>query len=175
MKKIILSLLILLTSSCSAAAPQINVLNQALLNQEKFSDKIRKKDKLIIVDYSKPIWDERLWVYDKTKKEIIFTSKVGHAGKSGIIYATDFSNEPRSQKSSVGSFVTLGTYNGKFGYSLKVDGLEKNKNDMVIYRSIIIHKMNGHPWSYGCFTIPKEKVKEFIDLVKDGVFLYVYN
>ena len=122
MKKTIIVVQFILLFSTSACASQVSQekLNKALKEQEKFLSHIKKKDKLIIIDYGRSIVRERLWVYDLKTKKIIFTSRVGHAGKSGILFATDFSNTPKSKKSSIGSFVTLQKYHGSFGKSLRI-------------------------------------------------------
>jgi hypothetical protein len=177
MKKTIIALQFILLFSTSACASQVSQekLNIALKKQKKFLSHVKKKDKLIIVDYGRSIVRERLWVYDLKLKKIIFKSRVGHAGKSGILFATDFSNVPKSKKSSIGSFVTLQKYHGSFGKSLRIKGLERGVNHNAHKRAIVIHPMNGHPWSYGCFTLPKNKVSKFVDMVKGGVFMYVTN
>ena len=61
---------------------------------------------------------------------------------------------------------------GSFGKSLRIKGLERGVNHNAHKRAIVIHPMNGHPWSYGCFTLPKNKVSKFVDMVKGGVFMY---
>ena len=38
-----------------------------------------------------------------------------------------------------GFFLTAETYSGKHGYSLRLDGLEKNFNDNARSREIVIH------------------------------------
>ena len=44
-------------------------------------------------------------------------------------YATDFSNVIGSYKSSLGAYLTEQTYNGYYGYSLIVKGLDKTNSN----------------------------------------------
>lgn len=137
--------------------------------------KIRKKDYVIIIDYTKPITANRLYVLDMKKREVVITSTVSHAYKSGILTPSDFSNVSGTNKSSKGAFITKGTYNGGFGYSMIIRGLDKNINDKVESRKIIFHstKKMLTPWSNGCFATPEEINKKIIDLTKNGTLVYV--
>ena len=160
-------------TSCSGSQISDTTLSRALQQKEKFDKSVKIKDMIIIIDYKKSLLNERLWVYDLKEKKVIFSSHVGHAGKSGIFFATNFSNTNNSEKSSVGSFITLNSYKSKFGESLRIQGLEQGQNDNVLKRAIIIHPMTWQPWSLGCFTIPKNKISQLIKLIKNGVFMYV--
>jgi len=179
MKKAILAILgvsvflYALSATALSEPPNKNLLQVAKRLHHSHVKKLKNKNKLVIIDYSLPIYKKRLWVFDLATNKVVFHSHVGHAGLSGIIYATNFSNTPKSDKTSVGSFVTLNTYRGKFGYSLNIKGLDRNINNNAHQRRIIFHKMTNGPWSRGCFTIPQENTKELIDLIKDGVFVYV--
>lgn len=72
-------------------------------------------------------------------KKLLFSSLVSHGKNSGGNYATSFSNENGSLKSSLGFFLTENTYQGKNGYSLVLNGLEKGINDRAKERAIVIH------------------------------------
>ena len=70
---------------------------------------------------------------------MLFSSVVAHGKNSGGVYATSFSNEYGSYKSSLGFYLTASTYQGKNGYSLILDGLEKGINDRARERAIVVH------------------------------------
>jgi hypothetical protein len=136
---------------------------------------VRKKDYVIIIDYTKSITSNRLYVLDMKTKQVVITSTVSHSFKSGVLYPTDFSNVSGTNKSSKGAFLTKGTYNGGFGYSMIIRGLDKGVNDNVESRKIIFHSTEkmSNPWSNGCFATPKETNQKIIDLTKNGRLVYV--
>lgn len=145
----------------------------------------KHRELLTIIDYSKPSTDERLYVIDMKGKKLICKSLVSHGKNSGNLYATSFSNKYGSYQSSLGFFITENTYNGKNGYSLVLDGLEKGINDMAKQRSIVIHGASySNPSviqtsgrlgrSLGCPALPEKESKEIINLIKGGSLLYIY-
>lgn len=136
---------------------------------------IRKKDYVIIVDYTKSITTERLYVLDMKTKQVVIKSTVSHSFKSGVLYPTDFSNVSGTNKSSKGAFITKGTYNGGFGYSMIIRGLDQGINNNVESRKIIFHSTEkmSTPWSNGCFATPKDVNEKIIDLTKNGTLVYV--
>lgn len=141
---------------------------------------------LTIVDYSKPSYKERLYIIDLKNVKLIEKSLVAHGQNSGVILADEFSNHKQSHKSSLGLFITAGTYHGKHGYSLRIDGLEKGINDNARVRAIVFHgahyvsqqyiKKNGRLGrSFGCPALPFNKTNNIIDLIKNGSCLYIYH
>jgi hypothetical protein len=139
--------------------------------------KPKRKDYVIIVDYRKNIMSERLFVLDMIKKEIVISSKVSHAWKSGFLHPSDFSNKSGSNKSSKGSFITEGTKQGRFGYSMIIKGLDSGVNNHAKDRSVIFHstKKMSNPWSNGCFATSDETNKRIIDLTKNGCLVVVID
>lgn len=146
----------------------------------------RKKNLLTIIDFSKPSTEKRFYVIDLNKKKTLIKSYVAHGNKSGGNLATSFSNKLNSHKSSLGFFLTEGTYNGGNGYSMVLNGLETGINDKAKERSIVIHGANyvsssiintqgrlGR--SFGCPAIPKKINKKVIDTIKDGSVIYIYG
>jgi hypothetical protein len=134
------------------------------------------KNYVVFIDYSKPISKERLYVIDMNTKETILTAKVAHGINSGKEYATKFSNKDKSLKSSLGVYVTQETYYGHFGYSLRINGLDKT-NSNARQRKIIFHsnKKMSTKWSWGCFSTDEEINKKLINLIKKGCLVYVYK
>jgi len=162
---------------------EYDLFEQAILGYNKIEDK--KKEIITLIDYSKPSTEERLYVIDLKNKELLYKSLVAHGRNSGNLYATSFSNKNGSYKSSLGFFLTENTYQGKNGYSLVLDGLEKGINDMAKRRAIVMHaasyssnasiRSNGQLGrSLGCPALPKEVSKDIINLIKDGSLVYIY-
>lgn len=150
-------------------------------------NKIKKKSKELItlIDYSKPSTEERLFVLDMKSKRLLYKSLVSHGRNSGNLYAKSFSNKYGSYQSSLGFFRTENTYQGKNGYSLILEGLEKGINDKARQRAIVIHgaaysnpsviKSSGRLGrSLGCPALPQHISKEIINTIKGGSLLYIY-
>jgi L,D-transpeptidase catalytic domain len=144
-------------------------------------------DKIIsIVDFSQPSHKKRLFVIDLEKKKLLFNTYVAHGMNSGKEIASQFSNTPQSNKSSLGFYETAGTYVGKNGYSLHLTGLEKGINDNAYRRDIVMHgaayvderyiQMQGYIGrSQGCPAVPEKLHKPIIDKIKHGTCLFIYN
>lgn len=138
-----------------------------------------------MIDFSKPSTEERLYVINLQEKELLFVSHVSHGKNSGDVFATSFSNVNGSNQSSLGFFVTEGTYSGKGGYSLILDGLEQGINDKAKERSIVMHgSRNANPSiinkrgslgrSLGCPAMPEAVTKPIINTLKDGAIVFIF-
>ena len=147
---------------------------------------VRNKNVITVVDFSKPSNQKRLYVIDLKRNKVMFQSLVAHGRNSGLEYATSFSNENDSHKSSLGFFVTMNTYTGDCGYALKLKGCEKGFNDHAYERAIVMHgseyvtdqflKSNGFLGrSFGCPALPEKISKKIIDVIKNGSCLFLYH
>jgi hypothetical protein len=145
-----------------------------LAKQKQIQYNTPNKHYVVIIDYTKPIDDVRLFVVDMEKSTIVLRSTVAHARNSGLIFAKDYSNEMNTKKSSSGAYQTKGTYFGGFGYSMIIKGLESVNNNAE-RRYIIFHsnRLMKTKYSWGCFATPEETNKKIIDMVKDGSLVYV--
>ena len=94
---------------------------------------------LTVIDYSLPSVEPRLWVVDRESHEVLFEELVAHGKNSGDNLTTAFSNTPDSLQTSLGLFLTGDTYYGTNGYSLRLDGLEPDFNDLARERAIVMH------------------------------------
>jgi hypothetical protein len=150
------------------------------------TDKIRKQNIMTIIDFSKPSTDKRCFVIDMDSRKLLYYCFVAHGKNSGDNFAGSFSNQPESLKSSLGFYLTAETYSGKHGYSLRLDGLEKNINDNARSREIVIHgadyvsqefinKYGRLGRSWGCPALPPDISKEVIDKISDGSCLFIYS
>lgn len=137
----------------------------------------QRKDLVIIVDYRYDINTKRLFILDMNKNEVVLSSTVAHARKSGLLYVKNYSNTHGTNMSSKGNFITRGTRYGSFGYSMVLDGLDKGINDNANSRRIIFHsnKKMKTKWSYGCFATPEDINKKIINMTKNGVLVCVID
>jgi len=92
--------------------------------------------------------------------------------------ATVFSNEDGSNCSSLGYYLTAETYDGKHGYSCRMDGLSTT-NSNVRERAVVIHGADyvhdsdvkqGRSW--GCFALAMTMRTSVIDRLKGGSLIY---
>jgi hypothetical protein len=155
--------------------PSGNAIQMMNEKYNKYSQHIKNKRYAILIDYSKSIFQKRLWVYDLKNKEVIINCHVSHAFKSGFLYPTEFSNQIGSEKTPRGTFVTCKSYFGKFGYSMRLHGLEEGLNSNSLKRFITFHPGDDLFWSDGCFMTDSETSKKIIDLTKNGCLMYVYG
>lgn len=141
---------------------------------------------LVIIDYTKPSNEERFYVLDLNKKQLVYSTRVAHSKNSGLEIPLEFSDDPNSYQSSLGFFLTLGEYNGAYGYSLRLKGLEENINANAESRAIVIHggdivndeyikKFGFAGRSLGCPVLPTALTKEIVNYIKHGRVLFIHG
>ncbi len=147
---------------------------------------IQNDDVISIVDFSLPSSSKRLFVIDLVNNRLLYCTYVAHGHNSGLGYASQFSNKPESNKSSLGFYRTGSTYQGTHGYSLKLEGLERGINDNADRRDIVVHgaayvsealiQAQGYIGrSLGCPALPERLHKPIIDKIKNGTCLFIYG
>lgn len=162
--------------------------NYAVTGYEKLkqSGTILNDKVLSIVDFTKPSSKKRLFVIDLNNYKLLFNTYVAHGQNTGREFANAFSNKPESHQSSLGFYVTSGTYNGSNGYSMYLKGLEKGFNSLAYERAIVMH---GAPYvsegmirsqgyigrSHGCPAVPEKLNKPIIEKIKNGSCFFIYS
>ena len=140
---------------------------------------------LTIIDYSLPSNEPRLWVIDVQRKQVLHHELVAHGEGSGDTVAVAFSNEMGSHQSSLGLFRTDEVYTGRFGYSLRLSGLEPGINDKARERAIVMHGSSdvsrafAAQWgtigrSWGCPALPEDVAPQVIDSIAGGSAVFAY-
>ncbi len=141
---------------------------------------------ITIIDFTLPSSQKRLFVLDIRNHKILFHTLVAHGRNSGRETAVSFSNKPASNQSSPGFYRTAETYNGKNGYSLKLEGLEPGINDRAMDRAIVVHgasyvneqyiQSQGYIGrSQGCPAIPVQQTYPLINSICEGSCLFIYH
>jgi len=168
--------------------PEREILSFAVKGYIRLKDegKIKNNRPLTVIDFSRPSSEKRIWIIDVEEGVILHHGYVSHGRNSGELMAKKFSNLSSSHMSSLGFYLTGETYQGKHGYSLRLDGLEKGFNDKARERAIVIHgadyateqvvKSSGRLGrSLGCPALPHSEARQVIDLIKDQSCLFIYG
>src|SRR5437763_2550781 len=146
---------------------------------------VARKNLLTVIDYSLPSTEPRLFVFDLAARKLLFRELCAHGKNSGDVMTNFFSNEPGSEATSLGLFVTADAYTGHNGYSLRLKGLEEGINDMAWDRAIVMHgayyvskeaiRVLGRLGkSWGCPAIPTEVAHKIIDRIRGGTAVFAY-
>ncbi len=146
-------------------------------------DKFPNKKFMSIFDISQHSSQRRLYLVDlvtgKVSRHIVAHGRNSDPDADG--YATQFSNEPGSKKSSLGFYKTAETYSGNHGYSLRLDGLSATNSNarsraVVIHGAAYVSEEQAHAGrSWGCPAVDQKFHKEFIDKIRFGSLLYIYQ
>jgi hypothetical protein len=174
----------LLTNS-NPSVPSEDIFEMAIQGWSKLQDTL-SYDVITIIDFTLPSTEKRMWIIDPLNGEVLLHSLVAHGRNSGDLMAYRFSNRAESYQSSLGFYRTGETYQGKHGYSLRLDGLEQGINDQARNRAIVIHgaeyanesfvKSAGRLGrSLGCPALPTDLTDEAINLIKEGSLLFIYG
>lgn len=140
---------------------------------------------LTVVDFSQNSRKKRMYIIDVTNREVLLNTYVAHGKNTGLDVANKFSNTNESLQSSLGFYVTKGTYFGKHGLSLKLDGKEPGFNSNAEARAVVLHGADyigehrkGAAYmgrSFGCPAVPQEQANKIIHLLKNGSTLFIYH
>ena len=140
---------------------------------------------ITICDFSQSSKKKRLYIIDTKNYKVLMNTYVAHGKNTGLDQAQRFSNVPESLQSSLGFYVTKGTYIGKHGLSLKLAGVERGFNDNAEERAVVMHGADyigdhrlSSPYmgrSFGCPAVPQEQSEKVINLLKNGTCLFIYH
>ncbi len=156
------------------------------LNRLVEEGKLLNDSIISIIDFSQPSNKKRLFILDLKNYRVLFNTLVAHGRNTGREWASSFSNQGESYKSSPGFYITRETYEGKNGYSLKLEGIERGINDNAFERGIVIHGAdyvssdlaNAQGYigrSQGCPALPPQVSRPVINTIKNGTCLFIYH
>jgi hypothetical protein len=173
-------------SRIAVSSLSLDALNYSIKGyyQLLLAGKLTNSQYLTVIDFSQSANEERMVVLETQTWNVVRTSLVAHGMKSGEEYADTFSNNEHSHQSSLGFYLTGEIYDGKHGYSLKLDGLEFS-NNKARDRGVVIHaadyvnhdyiKQNGRLGrSHGCPALPREGYTDLVDKICGGSCVFIY-
>ena len=160
--------------------PQLFARAKAAMDQHR----IYARDTIGIVDFSKPSAEPRFHLVDLASGQVE-SFRVAHgrgSDPSHSGYVERFSNEFGSYASSNGTYTTGDYYQGKYGLSMKVNGLDWSNNNaepraIVIHNAwyaeddmIPLHGMLGR--SEGCFAMSRDSQYKVMRKLAGGRMIY---
>lgn len=171
---------ILTPSAPAGIDPQLFARAKAALDQHQ----IYARDSIGIADFSKPSSEPRFHVVDLASGQVE-SHRVCHGRGSDPAhsgYLERFSNDFGSYATSNGTYTTTDYYDGKYGLSLRVRGLDWSNNNaesraIVIHNAwyaeddmVPLHGMLGR--SEGCFAMSKESQYAVMRRLAGGRMIY---
>lgn len=164
-------------------------LNKEILKVEKLIKNYSKYNSEIgfFIDMRIASGKNRFFIYNFKNKKIIDRGLVAHGSGSetNIQGKLKFSNIDNSLSTSLGKYSIGNSYNGKFGKSYKLYGLDQT-NSNAFARNIVLHKYAKVPYeeqdeyicnSYGCPMVNEKfynRIEKIIDNSKKKIILNIY-
>ena len=142
------------------------------------------RDRAAIADFSRPSHVPRLFLMDMEagtmRSYLVAHGRGSDPAHEGMLQR--FSNRPGSFATSKGAYVTTEQYDGRYGYSMRLAGLDPTNNE-AYDRAIVIHEawyanpdmIRRHGKlgrSEGCFTVSEGLNREVIDFLGSGRLLF---
>lgn len=141
-------------------------------------------DRLAIADFSVGSAQPRFHLVDR-EAGTVATLHVTHGSgsdpaHSGLLHR--FSNQPGSNATSEGAFVTRGPYQGRHGLSQRLEGLDPT-NDLALDRAIVVHaawyaeadvlaQTGKLGRSQGCFAFAQANLARVMEFLGEGRLIY---
>ncbi|TMI95306.1 MAG: murein L,D-transpeptidase catalytic domain family protein [Bacteroidetes bacterium] len=164
----------------------INILTKKVNNYAIQND--MSTEYCFLIDMSLPSGRNRFFIYDIKKNSIIYSGLVSHGSCNETFLARPkFSNESKSGCSSLGKFKVGEFYNGKYGRSFRLYGLD-NCNSNAYKRAVVIHGYDCVPDeeiyprvlcnSLGCVMVSYkffDKISQMIKSSEKPIVLWIYQ
>lgn len=151
-----------------------------------------------IIDYTKPSNERRMYLVDRRtgaistmaaahgRFEADYLNRTLETNQNSVKWAKYFSNEPGSNAPSSGFFFAGHDYEGKFGRSLVLHGIEPGINDYACERAVVIHKHllvsknNAYIMSSGCPMVSRHYLDHVIQILRGktdsaGGLVFIYG
>ena len=157
-----------------------DLLSKAVLYFDANPSLFTNKKYISVIDFSKSSRLKRFFIIDMKSGSVwaIHTAhgKGSDANHDGL--AEKFSNMSGSNASSLGFYKAAETYSGKYGKSLRLDGLSST-NSNARARAVVVHGANyvsetnviqGRSW--GCPAVAMGHKDKVIDMIKGGSLIY---
>jgi L,D-transpeptidase catalytic domain len=170
--------------SCAAGALDPELLQRALAALKRHERTIAFRDIIGVVDFSRPSREPRFHVVNlaegSVRSHLVAHGRGSDPARTGWLQR--FSNEPRSNATSAGAYLTGSFYTGSHGNSLRLEGLDAT-NSNALARAIVVHAawyVNNAMAAYsgilgrseGCFAVAASSLPEILARLGPGHLIY---
>jgi len=161
-----------------------DLMREALAALNQHSRRIPQRDRIAIADMSAPSSEARLHIVNlvsgRSQSFLVAHGSGSDPAHTGFLKR--FSNEPNSNASSEGVFVTDDYYVGKHGRSQRLIGLDPT-NDNAMARAIVVHSawyanrdmLRTHGMlgrSQGCFAVGETDLSQVFEQLGPGRMIF---
>lgn len=175
------------TATAMAVSPvtiRPDLFRRALNAMQRHHGSIRLRDRMAIVDFDLPSAKPRFHIVDLAsgRSRSLLVSHGRGSDPEHIGWLTRFSNQPNSEASSAGSYLTSEIYQGAHGRSRRLLGLDQT-NSNVEPRGIVVHAawyvspgmvaQHGKLGrSEGCFAVSTDELEYTLQSLGEGRMIY---
>ena len=160
------------------------ILTRARAAFDRHRSQIRYGDIVGIADFTRASASPRFYLLDtntgRVSRHLVSHGRGSDPGHTGFLQY--FSNRIGSEASSNGAYVTSAYYQGRYGRSMRVRGLDYS-NSNAEARAIVVHtawyaepnvaaETGRLGRSEGCFALPHNSLQEVLARLGPGRFLY---
>lgn len=175
--------------SIQYASPEAKISHKIADLKAFLKESSYNSDKAFLIDFSVPSSKFRFFVVNLNTWKIIQKGLVAHGDGSEdgkVNGSLKFSNTDGSHCSSLGKYVIEEKYNGKFGMSYRLTGLDETNSNARV-RAIVLHRLSCVPdveqkeeicLSFGCPMVSDNFFKileQHIDKSNKKIIIYAYN
>lgn len=170
----------------ATAWPEINpvLLRRARAALETKRRQLRHVDRFAIADFSRRSGEQRFHIVDtasgKVRSYHVAHGRGSDPAHSGFVQR--FSDDPGSNASSAGAYVTGDFYHGKYGRSLRLKGLDHTNRHAEV-RNIVVHsapyaepsilqQFGKLGRSEGCFAFSRQSHLAVMEQLGSGRLIY---
>jgi hypothetical protein len=168
----------------AARAVRPELFRNAMAALQAHGSRVRHRDRIAIADFSRASGKPRFHLVNledgDTQTLLVAHGSGSDPAHSG--YLTRFSNQPNSNATSEGAFVTSDYYVGKHGKSQRLVGLDATNNN-ALDRAIVIHgawyanadmlaKHGKLGRSQGCFAVGEGELAKVFARLGEGRMIY---
>jgi hypothetical protein len=160
------------------------ILAVAIRERDRAGSALWRRDKAGIADFAQPSGLPRLHfiTFESGKVESHLVAHGKGSDPEGDGWLKSFSNQVGSEATSRGAYLTGSWYNGKYGTSIRLDGLDPD-NSNALPRAIVMHpawyaapdmltKWGKLGRSEGCFAMAPEQFDQALIHLAGGRLLY---